>query len=45
MSHVLGLKRAPNAGWIQTDEGVEWALGVVEELSNTLKQAKVPAKL
>jgi hypothetical protein len=45
MSHVLGLKRAPNAGWIQTDEGVEWALGVVEELSNTLKQAKVLAKL
>jgi hypothetical protein len=45
MSHVLGLKRAPNAGWIATDEGAEWALSVVEDLSNLVKASNLKAKL
>lgn len=33
ISHVLGLKKAgEEAGWLGTDEGSEWTVGVVDEI-------------
>lgn len=47
ISHVLGLKKAgEEAGWLGTDEGSEWTVGVVDEIIEMTKASEgLKAKL